>query len=122
CHTLHPGGRLKPNYRRNCVPGGTYVVTCVTHCRRPILTTELGRRCLREAILDVKADHPFEIVAIVLLPDHWHTVWSLPSGDARYPMRWTRIKEEFTRRWLTSGGTELDQSSSRKKHRLRGIW
>ena len=122
CHTLRFGDRRMPDYRRNFVPGGTYFFTCVTHCRRPILTTDLGRRCLREAILDVKTNHPFEIVAIVLLPDHWHTIWSLPSGDARYPMRWTRIKEEFTRRWLASGGTELEQSPSRQKHRLRGIW
>lgn len=111
-----------PDYRRNFVPGGTYFFTCVTHCRRPILATDLGRKCLREAILDVKTNHPFEIVAIVLLPDHWHTIWALPPDDARYPLRWTRIKEEFTRRWLASGGNELEQSPSRQKHRHRGIW
>ena len=111
-----------PNFRRNFVPGGTYFFTCVTHERQPILTTDPGRRCLREAILKVKADHPFEIVAIVLLPDHWHTVWVLPSGDDRYPLRWMRIKEEFTERWLACGGTELPQSASRKRQRQRGIW
>ena len=70
------------DYRRWYVPGGTYFFTCVTHLRQPILTSDLGRRCLREAINEIKADHPFEIVAIVLLPDHWHTVWTLPRGDA----------------------------------------
>ena len=89
-----------PNYRRNYVPGGTFFFTCVTHCRCPILTTDLGRKCLREAIHKVQTDHPFEIVAIVLLPEHWHTVWTLPPHDARYPLRWMRIKEEFTRRGL----------------------
>ncbi len=110
------------NFRRNLVPGATFFFTCVTHQRRPILTTDLGRQCLREAIDLVKRDHPFEIVAIVLLPDHWHTVWTLPPGDDRYPLRWMRIKEEFTKRWLAAGGDELPQSASRIQHRQRGVW
>ena len=85
-----------PDYRRNYVPGGTYFFTCVTHERQPILTTEVGRRCLRGAIEKVRGDHAFETTAIVLLPDHWHTVWTLPRGDDRYPLRWMGIKEEFT--------------------------
>ena len=110
------------NYHRYYVPGGTYFFTCVTYRRRPILTTELGRCCLRTAINDVRREHPFEIVAIVLLPDHWHTVWSLPPGDDKYPLRWMRIEEQFTEAWLKGGGTELKQSPSRIKHRQRGIW
>jgi len=111
-----------PNFRLNFVKGGTYFFTCVTHERQRILTTDLGRRCLREAILKVNRDHPFKIVAILLLPDHWHAIWSLPSEDDRYPLRWMRIKEEFTERWLESGGSELPQSESRVRQRLRGIW
>ena len=111
-----------PNFRRNLVPGGTFFFTVVTHLRRPILTTDLGRRCLREAINTVKDSHPFELFANVLLPDHWHCVWMLPRGDDRYPLRWMRIKEEFTKRWLAGGGDEAPQSESRSRHRLRGIW
>jgi putative transposase len=111
-----------PDYRRNYVPGGTYFFTCVTHQRRPILTTALGRSCLREALRKIQDDHPFEIIAIVLLPDHWHSVWTLPPGDDRYPTRWMRIKEEFTEAWLRGGGSELGQSQSRTKHRYRGVW
>jgi len=86
------------------------------------MTTPLARNCLRKAIQTVQRDHPFDLVAIVLLPDHWHTVWSLPPGDARYPLRWLRIKEEFTKAWLEGGGGELPQSTSRKRHRQRGVW
>jgi putative transposase len=111
-----------PNFRRNLVPGGTFFFTVVTHLRRPILTTDLGRRCLREAISTVRESHPFELFANVLLPDHWHGVWMLPRGDDRYPLRWMRIKEEFTERWLAGGGDEAPQSESRSRHRLRGIW
>jgi putative transposase len=111
-----------PNYRRNYVPGGTYFFTCVTHQRQPFLTSELARKCLHDAIDKVQQDHPFEIVADVLLPDHWHTIWTLPRGDDRYPLRWMRIKELFTKAWLKAGGPEMLQSTSRIKHRLRGVW
>ena len=115
-------GTMMPNFRRNFVKGGTYFFTCVTFQRQPILTTDLGRQCLRESIHKIKDHHPFEIVAIVLLPDHWHTIWSLPAGDDRYPLRWMRIKEEFTERWLSRGGHERPQSASRNRQRQRGIW
>jgi putative transposase len=110
------------DYRRIYVPGGTYFFTCVTLGRRPILATELGRASLHEAIRTIQNAYPFDIVAIVLLPDHWHTVWTLPRGDDRYPLRWARIKEEFTKKWLAGGGSEAVQSASRREHRYRGIW
>jgi putative transposase len=110
------------DYRRNYLAGGTYFFTAVIYRRRRLLTTNRGRQCLRQALHEIRQKWPFQIVAIVLLPDHLHTVWTLPRGDARYPLRWRRVKEEFTRRFLKSGGTELLQSESRKSHGQRGIW
>ncbi len=109
-------------YRRNYVPGGTFFFTVVTAERRAILTTELGRACLRSAIATVRQRRPWQIFAFVLLPDHLHTVWILPPGDSDYPVRWRRIKEEFTRNWLASGGDEADVSASRKSKEERGVW
>jgi putative transposase len=109
-------------YLRYFVPGGMYFFTVVTHERRPILTTELGRVCLRNALETIRASWPFEITAIVLLPDHLHTIWALPSGDDRYSFRWRRIKEEFTEAFLRGGGTEGIVSASRRKRKERGIW
>jgi putative transposase len=124
CRALPIQSRLRPmpNYRRYYVPGGTYFFTCVTYGRAPILTTPLGRSCLRRALRHVQHEHPFEIVAVVLLPEHLHTVWTLPAGDDRYPMRWMRIKEEYTEKWLEGGGAELAQTPSRTRHRQRGVW
>jgi putative transposase len=110
------------DYRRNYIPGGTYFFTVVTHLRRPMLTDDLARTCLHNAIERIRRDWPFEIVAIVLLPDHFHAIWSLPDGDANYSLRLRRIKEEFTRGYLERGGTELPESASRKAHGQRGIW
>lgn len=111
-----------PDYRRMFVPYAMYFFTAVTHQRNPILTTELGRKCLREAIAKVRRKHPFQVIATVLLPDHWHSIWQLPDGQTNYPIRWGRIKEEFTKAWLAGEGTELEQSKSRDRQRYRGIW
>jgi putative transposase len=111
-----------PDYRRWRVSGGTYFFTLVTAQRIPILTTELGRQLLRLAIDQVKAKRPFQIEAMVLMPDHLHAVWSLPQGDADYSLRWSAIKEQFTRHWLKQGGPEAFASASRRQHRERGIW
>jgi putative transposase len=110
------------NYRRSCVPGGTFFFTIVTHNRRQFLTSDLARACLRKAIDKIRWKLPFEMVAIVLLPDHWHAVWSLPRGDSRYSLRIRQIKEAFTREYLANGGMELQQSRSRTDHGMRGIW
>jgi putative transposase len=111
-----------PNYRRNHVPGGTYFFTVVTYQRRKFLTDDLARTCLHEAIHEIQEKSPFDIVAIVLLPDHFHTVWTLPRSDTNYPRRLRRVKEQFTRRYLKAGGTELHQDKSRLTHGQRGIW
>ena len=111
-----------PDYRRWYVPGGTFFFTLVTHHRRPILCADIARRCLREAIEVVRADSPVEWVAIVLLPDHLHSVWTLPPRDAAYSIRWKRIKEMFTRLYLAGGGKEVAPNLSRLRHGERGVW
>jgi putative transposase len=111
-----------PDYRRWYVSGGTYFFTTVANHRRPVLCDTLARRCLHEAIQTVRATWPLELVAVVLLPDHLHSVWTLPQGDASYPTRWRRIKEEFTRAYLARGGTESPRGISRLRQGERGIW
>jgi putative transposase len=89
------------------VEGGTYFFTVVTHLRRPILTSKLARPLLRNAFLREQADHPFELLAIVLLPDHLHAIWVLPDNDFDYSSRWSRIKDSFTRVYLAAGGKRV---------------
>lgn len=57
---------------------------------------------LRAAVRVTKAERPFRIDAWVVLPDHMHAVWTLPEGDADYPVRMAAIKSRFTRA-LTGG-------------------
>ena len=86
-----------PRYRRAYVPGGTYFFTVVTEGRRPILTNTDVRLALRDAINTVRENMPFQIDGWVLMPDHMHTIWTLPPGDADFPGRWRRIKAHVTR-------------------------
>ena len=110
------------NYRRWYVPGGTYFFTVVTYHRRRFLTDDISREHLRSAIRKVRSENPFRMVALVLLPDHLHTVWTMPASDANYSTRWRKIKSEFTDSYLKAGGIEASVSASRKRRNERGIW
>ena len=111
-----------PTYRRAVAPGGTFFFTVVTADRQSILTTSTALRCLRHAVRTVRRSHPFIINAIVLLPDHLHTIWTLPTGDNDFAERWRRIKAIFSRQFIRAGGAESDISSSRSQHGERGVW
>ena len=111
-----------PTYRRNYAPGGTYFFTVVTHGREPFLTTPLARKCLHGAFAEEGVIRPFDIVAILLLPDHLHTIWTLPDGDDDYSTRWKRIKGGFTDAYLAAGGWEGERSASRRKRGERAVW
>jgi putative transposase len=110
------------DYRRWRVAGGTYFFTVVTQGRCPFLTAAVARRSLREAIRVVRQRRPFRIEAFVLLPDHLHSIWTLPDGDFDFATRWMLIKRRFTKAYLSAGGTEGDRSASRKSKSERGVW
>jgi putative transposase len=111
-----------PHYRRNYVQGGTYFFTVATHQRQAIFASDTGRNILREALVLEQKKRPFEIFAMVLLPDHLHAIWTLPPKDANYSLRWAKIKEEFTRNYLAVGGQEGSITNSRLRHRERAVW
>ena len=105
------------SYRRNVVAGGTYFFTANVADRRRSLLTE-NIELLREAFRSTRRHHPFAIDAIVVLPDHLHTIWTLPDGDSDFAMRWRLIKASFSR-GLPHGEPV---SASRLRKRERGIW
>lgn len=111
-----------PNWRRAYVPGGTFFFTLVTDQRRPIFASKSTRTLLGKIIRECQSTHPIDIRAIVLLPEHLHTIWCLPEGDTNYSGRWQWIKTQFTQRWLKSGGTEVSIAQGRKNDGRRGVW
>jgi putative transposase len=91
-------------YRRNLVPGGTHFFTVTLADRRRALLTE-RIDALGAAFRQCRARHPFETIAIVVMPEHLHCVWALPAGDADYAARWSLIKRAFTRKQYREGPT-----------------
>jgi putative transposase len=105
------------NYRRNFIPGASFFFTVNLADRRQRLLVD-NVELLRAAFRKVHVRHPFTIDAIVVLPDHIHTIWTLPEGDGDYALRWRQIKSRFSR-----GLPPLEYlSRSRAMKRERGIW
>ena len=105
------------NYRRYFVPGGSYFFTVNLADRRlRLLTENIG--LLRAAFRNTHLRHKFTIDAIVILPDHLHTIWTLPEGDGDFAVRWQLIKANFSR-----GLPQVERvSASRLRKRERGVW
>lgn len=104
-------------YRRHFVLGGTYFFTVnLAERSRRLLVEHIV--LLRRAFVETQREHPFELDAAVILPDHLHAIWTLPPGDADYSMRWRKIKACFSR--------NLPRTERRSDSRIdkgeRGIW
>lgn len=111
-----------PNYRRWYVPGGTYFFTIVTHQRQRLFGDAAAATLLGQIMRSHCEIAPYKTIAAVLLPDHLHVVWALPSGDDDYSSRWQHIKRDFSAQWLAAGGEERPVSEAQSKRGSRGIW
>jgi len=115
-------------YRRTQVQGGTYFFTVVTYQRIKIFNRPDNAALLRQAIEKVRKSHPFRIDASVLLPEHFHCIWTLPQGDADFSTRWRLIKSYFSRKFSRVGWveernpTDKTISASRLKKNEKAIW
>lgn len=104
-------------YLRDRTKGGTWAfTTCVADPQAFALTDHID--LLRAAFHKAMRSRPFEIRAIVVLPDRIQTIWTLPSGDADYSARWAEIKSTFSR---AIPRTEYIPPS-RARRGERGIW
>lgn len=113
---------VMPNWRRASIPGGTYFFTVVTEGRRRLFDSERARHLLGETIRHCRSRWPFKLDAIVFLPDHLHSIWSLPPDDSEYSKRWAWIKKNFTEKWLGEGGDEAPVTEGKKRDGRRGVW
>lgn len=84
-------------YCRSQVAGATYFFTLNLANRNLSMLVD-NIDALRESIRRVRTAHPFEIVAMVVLPEHLHAVWTLPSDAADFATHWALIKAGFSRR------------------------
>lgn len=104
-------------FRRHYQSGGCYFFTVVTQDRQPILTHPENIKRLRNCFIRINNKRPLTIEAIVVLPDHLHTVWRLPDNDADFSTRWRMIKHDFS---IALQGSAASPSQQRKRE--KGIW
>ena len=115
--TLSPYLFNLSDYLRPHIAGATLFFT-VTLGRRggDLLCREIGH--LRAAVRETRADLPFEIVAWVVLPDHLHAIWRLPTANSDYSTRWKAIKTRFTK----SVGLAAPRNASKLARGEKGLW
>lgn len=120
------------NYRRAAVPGAVYFFTVALADRRSRALVE-HVDALRAAFVATVREHPTQVDAMVVLPDHLHAVWRMPAGDADFPLRWRKLKTRFTRavvgEWRRSGRVghsptlnPWPRSDSKIAKGERGLW
>ena len=104
-------------YRRSNVPGACYFFTVnLAERKKSLLIDHVDD--LRKAFKKIRQKQSFTIDAIVILPDHLHTLWQLAENDKDFSTRWRLIKSTFSR---VLPKTEKI-SNSRIKKAERGIW
>jgi putative transposase len=104
-------------YRRANIKGGMFFFTVALADRSSDLLTRHVDR-LRRIYRTVQERTPFETITICILADHLHAMWSLPPGDADFPLRWSLIKSGFTR----GLPAEARRTASKVAKRARGLW
>jgi putative transposase len=107
------------SYRRNFIAGGSFFFTVnLAERRLRLLTGHIDE--LRKAFRETRRRHPFTIDAIVVLPDHLHTVWTMPEGDADFATRWRLIKSAFSRR-LPAGERISGSRATKGERGINGV-
>ncbi len=111
-----------PHYLWAWVPGGTLFLTVVTFDRRKIFNHPPGRRLLGKSVIRVIREFPFSLDAWVLMPDHLHSIWTLPQGDTSCGKRVGLIKAYFSKAAKAWFHDDSLLSPSRRNRRETAIW
>ena len=90
------------NYRRSRVAGGTFFFTVNLFDRRKTILLD-HVDLLRRIVIDVKTKLPFVIDAMVALPNHRHTRWTMPPHDVDDAERRRLVKARFAKAILQTG-------------------
>ena len=104
-------------YQRARLRGGTFFFTVTLADRRDTRLTD-HINLLRDGFRIVDKRNPFKIIAICVLPDHIHAIWTLPEGDFDFSTRWSLVKRNFSR----GLGPVPNLSASKISKREKGIW
>jgi putative transposase len=105
------------NYRRLRIPGATYFFTlCLEDRDSTLLIDHIDT--LRAAYAMTLRELPADCSAIVILPDHLHSIWTEPEGQVLFSERWRRIKARFSH----AVKQDFRPNPSKSAKRERGLW
>lgn len=105
------------HYIRDRTAGATYFLTFnLLNRKQAILVDRID--LIRAAYRKTQQHQPFQLNAMVVLPDHIHLLLTLPNQDDDYSFRVSLFKAAFTRQLPKNEYI----TKSRTDKRERGIW
>jgi putative transposase len=113
--------RTMRTYIRGDAAGATYFFTLTLQDRGARWLVD-HVDVLRAAVKHVKARHPFDIEAMVVLPEHLHALWRLPVDDKDFSTRWMLVKQTFTQSLVASGVLRDGVAPGRGLKGERKVW
>jgi len=87
------------DYRRYYLPNSIVFITCVTRLRFPYLKSDMDLRLFWETEAFVNQIHPFNLLAYVILPDHFHFLMGCDEGKANFSIILHSLKRNFTNKY-----------------------
>ena len=91
------------NFRRYYVPNSIVFITQVVNHREPIFHNLASLELLKTVLRNVKTLHPFDMLAYVFLPDHFHCLIK-PTGASNFSKIMLSLKPNFTKQYKESKG------------------
>jgi putative transposase len=85
-----------PDYRRYYLLGFPVFITCVTQNRQPIFKAKENLELFWKSVEMVKDNHHFDLLAHVVLPDHFHWLIKLPENNPDFSKVLLSFKWNFT--------------------------
>jgi putative transposase len=85
-----------PNYRRYYIENSPVFITCVTKNRYPFLEGEKNLTVFWDTAVTVNKIYPFDLLAYVLLPDHFHLILQCKNQEVNFSQILHSLKRNFT--------------------------
>ena len=92
------------NIKRYYIPDSIVFVTTVTKNRNQIFMEERNHHLLFQTIESIKLEIPFDLIAYVILPDHFHLLIRLKNKDNNFSKVLQLIKGRFTHAYKINCG------------------
>ena len=106
-----------PNYHRYYIPNAIIFITCVTKDRYPYLKSTEDVGLLIDTIENANKINSFDLLAYVVLPDHFHWLMTVEGESGDFSRIMHSIKRNFT--WNYK---EMHKVNTSLKIWQRGFW